>query len=160
MNKHVFGISTYFLTFFLSIIVVALLGGFKTDCTTVETYTLTTNAPLTRNYDTVDQRGIRKLLANDRKVGLEYYARADQPGAAEELVEKMREIGETSELPPQMSKAYADHLAAWNDYAEHVSSRAHLDDSDRLCPQLDAEITRTYDELLDAAKDFGVAFPR
>lgn len=160
MNKHVFGISTYFLTFFLSVVLVALLGGFKTECTAIETYALTTNAPLTRNYDTADQRQIRKLLVNDRKVGLEYYARAEQPESALELVENMREISLNPALPQQIRKAYANHLEAWNDYAEHANSRAHLDNSDRFCPQLDAEITRTYDELLDTAKDFGVAFPR
>lgn len=158
MNKHIFGISTYFLTFFVSVTLVALFGVKKE--TAVATYTITATAPLSRTFETVDQREIKKLLENDRKFGFEYYARAEQPEAATELVENMREISKTTELPPQIRKAYANHLEAWNNYAEHVNSRAHLTESDRLCPKLDAEITKTYDELLDTAKDFGVAFPR
>lgn len=158
MNRHIFGISTYFLTFFLSIILVALVGGFKKEAN-VEFFTISTNAPLNRNYQTVEQREIRKLLENDRTFGLEYYASGEQPEVALELVEKMRELSKNSQLPPQIRKAYITHLEAWNNYAEHANSRAHLNDSDRLCPQLDAEITRTYEDLLDTAKDFGVVFP-
>lgn len=159
MNKHIFGISTYFLTFFVSIVSVALFGGFEKKAT-VETYTITTVAPLGRTYETVDQREIRKFLESDKKFGFAYYARAEQPESAIELVKNMRELGKTSELPPQIRKAYAAHLEAWNNYAEHVNSPAHSSESDRLCPQLDAEISETYEELLDTAKDFGVAFPR
>ena len=157
MNKHIFGISTYFLTFFVSVTLVALLGVKKEEAA-VEVFSLSVNAPISRSYETVDQREIRKLLENDRRVGFEYYGRAEQPEAAEELVENMRELN-SSQLPPQIRKAYANHLEAWNEYANHVNSRAHLTESDRLCPQLDAEISKTYDELLDTAKDFGVVFP-
>jgi len=158
MNKHIFGISTYFLTFFISVMLVALFGVKKEAV--VETYTFTATAPLSRTYETVDQREIRKLLENDRTFGFEYYERAEQPEAATELVENMSELNKNSQLPPQIRKAYAKHLEAWNNLAEHVDSQAHLTGSDRFCPQLDAEISRTYDELLDTAKDFGVAFPR
>lgn len=159
MNKHIFGISAYFLTFFVSILLVAVFG-VKKECTTAATYTLTTTAPLSRTYETVDQREVKKLLENDRIFGFEYYGSSEQPEAATELVENMRELNKNSQLPPQIRKAYAMHLEAWNNYAEHVNSRAHLTESDRLCPRLDAEISRTYDELLDTAKDFGVTFPR
>lgn len=158
MNKHLFGIFTYFATFFISFALVALFG--VKEKPVVETYTISTIAPLSRNYETVDQREIRKLLDNDRSFGLEYYARAEQPESATELVEKMRELNKNSQLPPQIRKAYANHLEAWNNQAKHVNSQAHLSDSDRLCPELDAEITKTYDELLDTAEDFGVVFPR
>lgn len=160
MNKHIFGISTYFLTFFLSIILVAIFSGFKTQCTAVETYTITTNAPLTRNYATVEQREIRKLLENDRRFGLEYQTGDEQPEEALEYVEQMRELSRNSELPSQIRKSYQIHLEAWNAHAKHVNNRAHQSESDDLCPQLDAEIDKTYDELLDTAKDFGVIFPR
>ena len=111
----------------------------------------------------VDATGIDVLVKDAVLDGCKVSAKVGAGGngeAATELVENMREISKTSELPPQMQKAYAKHLEAWNNYAEHVNSRAHLTESDRLCPELDLEINKTYDELLDTAKDFGVTFPR
>lgn len=161
MNKHILGISTYFLTFFLSVILVALFGVTKepvTEKIVVKTDVFVGKPLLNRNFETVEQREIRKLLENDQTFGLEYYRRAKQPKAATELVEKMRELSKNSELPATIREAYKNHLDAWNDYAEHLESRAHLPESENLCRKYNNEISRTYNELLETASNFGVDF--
>lgn len=159
MNRYIFGISTYFLTFFLSVILVALFGVKEEPVTEkIVVKTETFLGKHNRNFETVEQREIRKLLVNDQTLGLEYYRRAKQPKAANDLVEQMRELTENSEIPASFRKAYKNHFDAWNNYANHLESRSHLPESDDLCGKYNSEISRTYNELLETARVFGVDF--
>lgn len=160
MNRHIFGISTYFLTFFLSIIVVALFGGFKKQAK-VEVFTVSTNAPLSRNYETVEQREIRKFLETDRSFANKQYQAENRLEREEFIIQDMNDLLDNSSLPAEIQIAYRENIIAWDKQLKHLEYaeiRNYHSEPDEECAQRIKEINFTYENLLKTAKKYGVDY--
>lgn len=164
MNRHIFGISTYFLTFFLSVILVAVFG-IKEE--PVAEKIVVTSATFTgkpnRNFETVEQREIRKFLETDRSS-----VRKNHGGKGEReklIVEDMKNLSKNSSIPMEIKVAYQENIAAWNNLSKHLAdkhSEMHNDNGDDYsgieCERLYREINFTYKKVLEAAKNYGVDY--
>lgn len=164
MKRHLLAIFTYFVTFFVSFLLVVLLSP-KQPISPVETRTACFPKSLARLSskpapDTAEQKRIRELLSEDRWYGLAYFAEKENAKNAVKLVGQMESL-DNEELPSDIRRAYRLHTDAWRNYAQHLSEQKNSlrhDFSDEECAALSAEINRTYGDLLDAARMHGVDF--
>lgn len=157
MKKHIFAISTYIVTFCLSVLLVGLL----TDRSQPVVF-----APVTESetifipkFETTEQSQIRTLLMLDQKYGFEFFGGVENASEAEKLVNKMRSL-ENPNLPMPVRKAYKAHIEAWNNYALHLKKSSEHEFADRDCRVLNRDISETYNTVLLAAKSYGVEFDR
>lgn len=156
MNKHIFGIFTYFITFFVSFAIVSFVTEKPTlkatDCFLTRNITRATDT----NFEAEQQSRIKNFLYLDQRLGDRYFSGDTD---TEKFIEQINSL-DTSELPVPIQKTYKAHTEAWNNYARHLSNTKNHNDSDRECRVLNRRINQTYDRLLLAAKKYGVEFPR
>ncbi len=158
MKKHIFGIFTYFATFFLSFLLVASLTEKPqvkaTSCFPHRSFTNSRDVKLKTGQETE----IRNLLTLDRDFGFSYFAGDQTADDTDKLVENMQSLLDNENLPIPFVKAYAAHTEAWNNYAKHLGKSKNHRDSDAECKILNRRINETYDTLLLTAQSFDVDF--
>ncbi len=157
MKKHLFAISTYFATFFISFFLVSLLTERPQTKATSCFPSRNVMRPAETTSETEQQTEITYLLKRDQKFGFEYFATEQRASDAKILVENMRSL-DNSDLPLPIRKAYKTHTQAWNAYADHLRGSSHKK-SDRDCINLNRDISETYNTLLLTAENYGVDFP-
>ena len=166
MNKHIFGISTYFLTFFLSVLLVALFG-VKEEPVVKEKIIVTSATftgvacPLNRTSETVEQREIRKFLETDRSFANKEYRAEDEIERKKFIVKDMKELLKTSSVPAEIRIAYEENIDAWDNQLKHLKyakTRNYELAPDTESDLLYREINFTYEKLLKTAKKYGVDY--
>ena len=168
-QKHIFGIIAFIATFTIS----ALL--FSSESPQPETVSRRVsvsrqdNCPLRQNQT---QKNIRRFLTADQTNGQEFYADAaqiegdseiiDTAPATAKLVRKMQRQS-CSGLPADFCAAWKLHLEAWQNQSDlQNKASAAMDESDETLDKYtdgNDAINNTYEDLLEAASDYGVDFP-
>src|SRR5215204_1432559 len=162
--KHIAAIFVYFATFALSVLIVGLptvqSRSYKKPCVEKQ-------MPVVSSETQIQVR-IRKFLEADFQTGIELAndkARlshsnniAAEKLATANLVEKMKKV-KCEDLPPDFCAAWNEHVNAWSLMANFLDSDYKIVQGEQgYRRKLNEEISHTYQNLLAAARKYGVDF--
>lgn len=169
--KHILGIFTFLTCFAVSVL---LVGSQVTSMRATKCFDRTrTNAPKPLFEYTETQIKIREFLEKDRQTGIELtketvkFSREDdslygEKNATLNLARKMQAVN-CDGLPEKFCASWVEHRNAWrhmaiflNDDEKRTKAATYGSEKYR---ELNREISRTYQAMLDSAREHGVDFP-